>query len=57
MELALPIENRMIPFTRWTSRTVSLGTVPSVVRVGAYTAFLLVGAVHLLMPIPITVIA
>jgi hypothetical protein len=43
MELALPIENRMIPFTRWTSRTVSLGAVPSVVRVGAYTAFLLVG--------------
>jgi hypothetical protein len=57
MELALPIENRMIPFTRWTSRTVSLGAVPSIVRVGAYTAFLLMGTVHLLMPILIAVIA
>jgi hypothetical protein len=57
MELALPVENRMIPFTRWTSRTVSLGAVPSVMRVRAYTAFLLVGAVYLLMPIPIAVIA
>jgi hypothetical protein len=57
MEPALPVENRMIPFTRWTSRTVSLGAVPSVVRVGAYPALLLVSAVRLLMPIPIAIIA
>jgi hypothetical protein len=49
--------DRVFLFTRWTLRTVPLRAVPSVVRVGAYTAFRLVGAVRLLMPVPITVIA
>ena len=57
MELAPPIEDRVFLSTLWTLRTVPLGVVPSVVRVGAYTAFRLVGAFRLLMPVPIAVIA
>jgi hypothetical protein len=45
MELALPVEISVFPFTRWKSRTVFLGAVPNVVRVRAYTAFRLVDAV------------
>jgi hypothetical protein len=55
MELAPPIEDRVFLCTCWTLRTVSLRAAPSVMRVGAYTAFRLVGAVRLLMPVPIAV--
>jgi hypothetical protein len=57
MELAPPIEDWVFLFTRWTLRIVSLRAVPSVTRVGAYTAFRLVSTVRLLMPLPIAVIA
>jgi hypothetical protein len=57
MEPALPIEDGVFPFTRWTLRTVSLKAVPSVVRVRADTAFRLVNTVRLLMTIPIAIIA
>jgi hypothetical protein len=57
MEPALPIEDGVFLFTRWTLRTVSLRAAPSVVQVRAYTAFRLVNTVRLLMPVPIIIIA
>jgi hypothetical protein len=56
MELALPVEDRMFPFTRWTLKTSPLTAVLSVVRVGACTTLRLVGAVRLLMFVPVAII-
>jgi hypothetical protein len=57
MEPALPVKDRVFPFTSWTFRTISLGAVPSVIRIRAYTAFRSVCTVRLLVPIPLAVIA
>jgi hypothetical protein len=57
MEPALPVKDRVFPFTSWAFRTVSLGAVPSVMRIGADTAFRSIFTVGLLMPIPVAVVA
>jgi hypothetical protein len=56
VELVLLIKDRVFPPTRWISRTISLGVVPSVIRVRVYTTFCPVLVVHLLIPVPIIVI-
>jgi hypothetical protein len=53
MEPALPVEDRVFPFTSWTFGAISLGAVPSVIRIRAYTACRSVRTVRLLMPIPL----
>jgi hypothetical protein len=56
VELVLLIKDRVFPPIRWISRTISLGAVPSVIRVGVYTTFYPVLVVHLLIPVPIIVV-
>jgi hypothetical protein len=56
VELALLIKDRVFPPTRWISRTISLGVVPSIIRVRVYTTFCPVLAVYLLIPVPVVVI-
>jgi hypothetical protein len=56
VELVLLIKDRVFPPTRWISRTISLGAVPSVIRVRVYTIFCPILAVYLLIPVPIAVV-
>jgi hypothetical protein len=56
VKLVLFVKDRVFSFIRWISRAIPLGAVPSVIRVRAYTTFGLVHIVHLLVPVPVTVV-
>ena len=57
MALTLPIEDRVISFTRRASRRGPLATVSRIMRIRTYTASRRMSASALLVPIPITVVA
>jgi hypothetical protein len=56
VKLTLLVKDRVFSSIRWTSRTIFLGAVPSVIRVGVCTTFGLVHTVYLLIPVPVAVV-